>query len=823
LSRPATALCCLLFTFAAQAGALPYGPPQRVDPATTGDGAIGDQFGRALARSGTTLVVGARQVVLVSPDAPEGIQSGAAFVYENVAGALQPVQRVVAPAPGEDDLFGEAIALAGDLLLVGASGTDGDGFADRGAAHLFRRGPSGFVHEATLAPPQPEASLRFGAAVAVLDGDTVAIGMPREANCGATLPGRVAVFRRVGGTWTAVVTLASPQAAGGDGFGAALAAQGDRLLVGQPCVAGPGPIAQAGAVDVFDSGTGFAAAGRLVEPVAAERARFGGALRLDADLAVVGAPGDLASVRGFARIYARSGGLLSPVQRIEAGDIVASDGFGFALDREGDTLLVGAPGRFAGDGGGHVFIREAGTFVQRALLEDRSIPEGGGLTGIAVALFGGRALLGADLAIVLPNRAQGAVRTWLGSGATWTPGPRLDRGDGAAGEFFGFALAVDGTQGAVGSFLDDTATGGDDAGSVSVFARGDGGWQRTQRVQAPDGAPEDWFGRSVALAGDWLVVGAPRDITGGGTALADTGSVSVFRRVGGTWAFACQLLPADGSGDDNFGFSLAFDGVRLLVAAPGRDDGAIDRGAAYAWTVRPECASWRFDGKLVPQQAPPGALAGISIALDGDLAVLGAPQAAVAGRAAQGLVARFRFDGAAWQEQSPVLASDGAAGDLFGASVALAPGGARLAVGGSGVRLDAMNSNVGAAWVFALGAGVAQEARLQAATPEAGAGLGAAVALSGDLLAVGASGEDTGGVSNLGRVHLWRRVAGAWTPAGTLAPADGTANSFFGRTLTADFGTLAVGGPLRALGDNPAAGSAWLYPDAENLFADGFE
>lgn len=807
---------------AAQAGTPAFGPPQRLDPATTGDGAIGDQFGRALVRSGSTLVVGARQVVLVSPTAPEGVQSGAAFVYEDVAGALQPVQRVVAPAPGEDDLFGEAIALSGDLLLVGASGTDGDAVVDRGAAHLFRRGAGGFVHEATLAPPLPEAGLRFGAAVAVLDPDTVAVGMPREPECRATQAGRVVVFRRVAGTWTAVTTLDSPQAAAGDGFGAALAAQGDRLLVGQPCAAGPGLVAQAGAVDVFDSAASFAVAGRLVEPVASERARFGAALRLDPDLALVGAPGDLATVRGFARIYARAGGVLSPLQRIEAGDVVPNDGFGFALDRDGDTLLVGAPGRFGGDGGGHVFIREAGSFVQRALLEDRSVPEGGGLTGIAAALFGGRALLGADLAIVLPNRAQGAVRAWVGAGASWSPAARLDRGDGAAGEFFGFALAVDGAQAAVGAFLDDTPTGGDDAGSVGVFARGEGGWQRTQRLLAPDGAAEDWFGRSVALAGDWLVVGAPRDITGA-VALADTGSVSVFRRSGGAWTFACQLVPADGNGDDNFGFALAFDGVRLLVAAPGRDDGAIDRGAAYAWTVGATCDQWRFDGKLVPQQAPPGALAGIAIALDGDLAVLGAPQATVSGRAGQGLVARFRFDGTAWQEQSPVVAADGAAGDLFGASVALAAGGARLAVGGSGVRLDATTPNVGAAWVFALGSGVVQEARLQAAAPEAGANLGAAVALSGDLLAVGASGEDTGGVANLGRVHLWRRTTGAWAPVGTLEPADGTANSFFGRALAADFGTLAVGGPLRALGDNPAAGAAWLYPDAEDLFADGFE
>lgn len=820
--RPA-ALAALLIALAVQAGQPAYGPPQRVDPATTGDGAIGDQFGRALARSGSTLAVGARQVVVVSPQAAEGIQSGAVFIFRDEGAALLPLQRIEPPDPDEGDLFGEAIALAGDLLLVGASGADREGLEDRGVAYILRRGADGFVPEATLAPPQPAAALRFGSAVEVLDADTVAVGMPGASACAADAPGRVAVYRRVAGTWTAVTTLVSPQAAPGDAFGAALAVQGDRLLVGLPCVAGAGALTQSGAVDAFESGAGFGFVARLLDPQPTARARFGAALRLDADLALVGAPGDVASTRGFVRPFARSGGAFVAGTRIEAVDGAAGDGFGFSIDRDGDTLLVGAPGRLEGDGGGYVFVREHAVFAQRAVLEDRSIPEGGGLTGIAVVLAAGRALLGADLALVLPNRSQGAVRTWTGAGGDWTPGPRLDRGDGAAGEFFGFALAVDGTRAAVGAFLDDTAIGGDDAGSVSMYQRGDTGWIRTQRVTDPAGAPEDWFGRSVALAGDWLVVGAPRDIPDGGSATDDSGSVSVFRRSGGDWVFACRLLAPDGNGDDNFGFALAFDGVRLLVAAPGRDDGAVDRGGGYGWSVRPDCKDWRFDGKLVPQQAPAGALAGISLALDGDLAVLGAPQAAVSGRAAQGTVTRFVWQGAAWVEVAPVVASDGAAGDLFGAAVALARGGDRLAVGGSGVRLDADSPNVGAAWVFRLDGAVVQEARLQAAVPQAGAVFGTAIAMAGQVLAVGASGEDIGAAANRGRVHLWRRQDTVWLPVGTLDPHDATSNTFFGRVLAADSGTLVVGGPLRATAVNPAAGAAWFYPDADTLFADSFD
>lgn len=803
----------------AVAGAATLGSPQRLDPLATGDGAIADQFGRGLAVDGTTLAVGARQLVVPSPQAAEGVQSGAVFVYQDTGGVLVSVQRVLSPAPAEGDLFGEALAVSSELLAVGAPGADGPGATDRGSLHVFRRSGGAFVHEVELLPPQATADQRFGSAVAILDATTIVVGMPGDSVAGTTASGRVLVFRRLAASWTAVATLQSPDAAAGDDFGAALAVQGDRLLVGAPRVDAVGGIIDAGAVEVFDTTAGFAWLGRLAEAQPAANARFGSALWLDAAHAIVGASGNLSGNRGFARVFTRSGGVFAPAERLEGGDGVAADGFGFALARSGDTLLVGAPGRFFGDGGAHVFVRTGGTFVERALLQDRSVPEGGGVTGVAVALIGGRALLGADQAIVLPNRAQGAVRIWSGADATWTAQQRLDRGDGVAGEFFGTALSVDATRLAVGAFLDDTEFGGDDAGTVSVFARGDAGWARTQRLVAQDGQPEDWFGRSVALAGDWLVVGAPRDITSG---VFDTGSAYVFRRLGGNWVQQRKLVPADVQADDAFGLSIAFDGRRLLIAAPGHDSEAADRGAAYAWTLLPD-GVLRFDGKLVPVAVPAEGLAGIAMALRGDTLLMGAPQATVQGRAGRGMLARFDWNGSAWVEGAPVIAADGATGDLFGVALAFSPDGAFLAVGAQGARIDAMNPNAGKAYVYRFDGAFAEQAQLLPAVREADARFGTAVAFDAGRLAVGASGEDTGGIANRGRVHLWRREADAWVAAGTVEPADAVAQSAFGRALAGDFGVLAVGGPLRPTAVNPAAGAVWVYPDADALFADGIE
>jgi hypothetical protein len=813
---------CLASGLAVAGGSPLYGPPLRLAPQTSGDGAIGDQFGRALVLDGNTLAVGARQVVLPSPLSADGVQGGAVYLYEVATAGFSAGPRLAPPDQAEDDLFGEAIALRGDLLVVGAPGADRGGLVNRGAAYVYRRSGADWVLLASLAPPQGAAEARFGSALAVLDDATVAVAAPQADAGGVAGAGTVHVFRELAGNWTVVATLNAPLASAGDQFGSALAVDGGVLLVGVPRADAAGLVADAGAVDVFATTPGFAALGRVFDPQPVADARFGSALAIDPDRVVIGAPGTLAGdgPAGSVRVFARTGGVLSGGERLRADDATAGDGFGFALDIDGDTLLVGAPVRDIGSGAGYVFVRTGGAYVQRARLVDPSIPEGGGLTGITAVLSNGLALLGADLAIVLPNRAQGAVRVWRGADATWTPGTRLDRGDGAAGELFGFALAVDGPWLAVGSFLDDTATGGDDAGSVALWRRGDAGLTRVARVLAADGAPEDQFGRSVALSGDYLLVGAPRDITG--SDLAERGSAYLFQRTAaGAWEECAKLVAPDGLDDDGFGFSVAMSGSRLLVAAPGHDAGETDRGAAYSWRVQGDCAVV-FEGKLNPASASIGALAGIGLALDGDRAALGAPQAAIAGRSQQGQVSLFEWNGSAWIEGAPAIAADGAAGDRLGASVALAPGGLRLAAGAPGVDLDENEVNRGAAYVFRLAGTVTTEARLQAAVPQTNAGLGSAIALRDDRLLVGASGEDTASIDNLGRVHLWTLAGTTWSPAGTLEPDDGSPQTFFGRSIAFDGVTAVVGGPFRS-SVNPSEGSAWVYADLDRLLADSFE
>jgi hypothetical protein len=154
----------------------------------------------------------------------------------------------------------------------------------------------------------------------------------------------------------------------------------------------------------------------------------------------------------------------------------------------------------------------------------------------------------------------------LGSGWAWAltaeQEAKLTASDAADRDEFGRWLAIDGATALIGGAEDDD--NGSGSGSVYVFVRGAGGWTEQGKLLAADGAVGDQFGWGVALDGDTAVVGAFRDDDNGSA----SGSAYVFTRVGNTWSQQAKLLPADGEVGDRFGSSVAIDGDTAVVSAP---------------------------------------------------------------------------------------------------------------------------------------------------------------------------------------------------------------------------------------------------------------
>jgi FG-GAP repeat/Regulator of chromosome condensation (RCC1) repeat/Thrombospondin type 3 repeat/Dockerin type I domain len=185
----------------------------------------GDRFGTSMAADGVILVVGA------PGSDPAGSESGAAYVGQS-AGSMQ---RLVASDGAAGDLFGQAVAIRGDTLAVAAPGVDAPGVANAGAVYVFVRSSGGsWQQQAKITPSQPIAP-GFGTAVALLD-DELFVGEPNSPGV-SPASGAVRTYRRSNGSWIAGPKLSPalpPTSTLALRFGAALSASGNRLVVGAP-------------------------------------------------------------------------------------------------------------------------------------------------------------------------------------------------------------------------------------------------------------------------------------------------------------------------------------------------------------------------------------------------------------------------------------------------------------------------------------------------------------------------------------------------------------------------------------------------------------
>ena len=119
--------------------------------------------------------------------------------------------------------------------------------------------------------------------------------------------------------------------------------------------------------------------------------------------------------------------------------------------------------------------------------------------------------------------------------------------DGAEGDDYGWSVSISGDYAIVGAYMDDDS--GSASGSAYIYKRSGTTWSEQAKLTASDGAVDDNFGWSVAISGDYAVVGAYKNSDNG----ALSGSAYVYMRTGSTWSQQAKLLPSDASVNDHFG------------------------------------------------------------------------------------------------------------------------------------------------------------------------------------------------------------------------------------------------------------------------------
>ena len=241
---------------------------------------------------------------------------------------------------------------------------------------------------------------------------------------------------------------------------------------------------------------------------------------------------------------------------------------------------------------------------------------------------------------------------------------KLPAREAQASDLFGRAVAVSGQILIRGAYYD--ADNGVLAGAAYVFRYDGVRWLEEAKLLASDGGPGDLFGSGVAVSGERVVVGAPGYVEGESPA---RGAVYVFRHNGSSWVEEAKLLASDRRAYQYFGSGVAAAGNAVVVGAYEDNDHGVASGAAYVF--RYSGSSWGEEAKLLASDAAAYDYFGASVALTGDVALIGAPGNDENGTDS-GAAYLFHYDGLSWVEEAKLLASDGGEADRFGYEVALA-------------------------------------------------------------------------------------------------------------------------------------------------------
>lgn len=781
------------------------------------DGATGLQFGQAVAVDGDTMVVAA---------APRGAAPGAAYVYaRGPGGAWSEAARLSTGAAY--DSFGISAAIDGDTIVVGATQAIEAG-QTRGAAYVYTRnqgGPGAWGLAARLVADDGAPGDSFGWSVAI-DADTIAVGATRVdhyASPGVMLArelGAVYTFERgQGGDWAQSAKLSPPVIRSDNYFGVSLAIDGDTIVAGTHDRTMP-------RAHVFGRTPGAPASwahAATLAPVGAVVAGFSWSVAVSGDTVAVGSPNSSGaySESGAVFVYGRNAdgdgdpsdgnaGEWGAAATLLPAEPRAEGGFGYALSAQGDTIAVGAhdyddleyppyPTSLWGNGSVHVFSGGAGGWEETATLSEMAIglddPENN--VGYSVAISGDTVVTSGDVgrrpAWRLPvhvyrlgvvggpaARSQPAAATGASLSAADPPLSAgllgtLTPSDGAAFTEFGYNLAIDGDIMVVGahpSWLSFGESWTLSSGLAYIYQRlPDGTWAEVARLSSDDRA--DRFGDSVAVSGDTVVIGAPH----ANGRVAGAGAVYVFSRNqggAGRWGLTARLMAGDGAHRDGLGVSVSIDGDTIVAGAPGAAGDVPRAGAVY--TFERVGGAWAQDAKLLAPAQMRGGAFGTSVDIDSDTLVAAAV---------------FQFF--------------------------------------TGAVFDPSGGNTrGAAYVFGRGqgapAGWALRARLGPDAGQDSSAFGVNVAISGDRAVVG-SANDSRIATLSGAAYVFARGADAdgdpadgnldeWGKEQTLTVPGAAAYDTFGYAVDIDGGTVAASSHTLFSGPGKvrlfrAAGGAW--------------
>ncbi len=370
-----------------------------------------------------------------------------------------------------------------------------------------------------------------------------------------------------------------PSAGGGvdHNFGASVSVDGNRMVIGAPNYSLN--TIKHGAVYVFDyDGTTWSES-QILTPIDGNNDdQFGVSVSLSGSRLFIGAnkDDDAATDAGVVFVYNFDGVSWQFSQKITADDVMPGYKFGGSLSVSGNRALIGYD--WAGEdvnitaGAAYIFEFNNNTWSQTASLFASDADEFDNF-GVSVSLDGTRALIGNshnDDA----GSDSGSAYIFDFDGINWLETKKLKASNAGFNHKFGSSVSLANNRALIGASGENSS--GDNTGAAYVFDFSNNSWTQTQKINATDAQANTKFGNSVNIAANRVLITAVTD--------SNKGAAYIFDFDGTNWNQTKKITAADGEASDFFGGSVSLSGNRVLIGAIGNDDRGSGSGSAYIFT-----------------------------------------------------------------------------------------------------------------------------------------------------------------------------------------------------------------------------------------------
>lgn len=361
--------------------------------------------------------------------------------------------------------------------------------------------------------------------------------------------------------------------------------------------------------------------------------------------------------------------------------------------------------------------------------------------GCAVAISGEYAVIGANGS----NNNQGKAYIFKKTNSFWQEQAILVASDGAAGDYFGNNVTIDGDYVIIGALYKDVGAN-TNQGRAYVYKRTGSNWIQEAIINSPDGTVDDGFGSSVSISGEYAVIGAQyKKISGN----VNQGKAYIFKRSGTTWTHNGSLLATDGAVNDYFGGSASISGIYAAVGARGKLN---KQGKVYIYKRTGN--AWVLQFEILASDGAANDAFG-TLSLSGDYLISGAYAKTSLPDINAGKAYIYKRNGNNWIEQASFFPIDGHNNDYYGLSVSITPD---YAVVGSMLMTVNGNNYGGKAYVYKRsGNEWKYETDIFASDSDFNDKFGTSVAIDDNQIVVGASTKTTNNIIAMGKVYFFNK------------------------------------------------------------------